>query len=70
MFLFATSTPYYYYITFLWSQIIEGVKQLSAAQRLRITRLRASKVSYILRQLGWQDKVENRGGSKSGSCAC
>jgi hypothetical protein len=36
----------------------------------RITRLRASTASYILRQLGWQDKVDNRGGSKSGSCAC
>jgi hypothetical protein len=39
---------------------------LASQLTLRITRLRASKTNPILRQFGWQDKVENRSCSKSG----
>jgi hypothetical protein len=35
-----------------------------------LSRLRGSTASSILRQLGWQDKVEKRKGSKSAAMSC
>jgi hypothetical protein len=54
---------------FSLAQICQDIR-FNERLTLELSRLRVGKARYIVRQLGWQDKVDNRGDSKSATANC
>jgi hypothetical protein len=52
------------------SLFVNAINTKFAPDALEFSRLRASKASTILRQLGWQGVVEIRSGSKPAAISC